>query len=320
MSATQTVFMFSGQGSQYFQMGRQLFDTDDVFRQWMQRLDALAQKHAGQSVLEAIYSGSKAQTFDRTLLTHPAIFMVEYSLAQSLMRAGVQPDLTLGASLGSFAAAAVAGFLDVEDAMLAVLQQASTFEARCERGGMIAIVDDPSLFCAPFLSGSADLAGINFGSHFAVSTRQEHIDSIVAELRQRNVTHQRLAVSFAFHSRWIDQVRAPFESFMRSIPRSRGRLPLVCCDQAVPLLDLPEDFFWRVVRQPMRLPDTLANLEIKGDYRYIDVGPSGTMATFVKYGLPSTSRSTAHAVLTPFGQDQKNFTAVIRNSLSPIAS
>lgn len=311
MSPTKTVFMFSGQGSQYFQMGRQLFETDEVFRQWMWRLDALAQRQAGQSVIEAIYSGGKADTFDRTLLTHPAIFMVEYSLAQSLMRAGVMPDLTLGASLGSFAAATVAGFIEVEDAMAAVMQQASTFEARCERGGMIAIVQEPSLFSEAFLSGHSELAGINFASHFAVSAKQSHLDEISATLRERNVTHQQLAVSFAFHSRWIEEAQAPFESFMRSIPRERGRLPLVCCEQALPLLDLPEDFFWRVVRRPIRLQDTLAQLELGGNYRYIDVGPSGTMATFVKYGLPSTSRSTTHAVLTPFGQDQRNLGALL---------
>lgn len=312
MSSPKTVFMFSGQGSQYFQMGRELFETDVVFSRWMHRLDLLAQKHTRQSVIEAIYSGGKAQTFDRTLLTHPAIFMVEFSLAQSLMRAGLMPDITLGASLGSFAAAAVAGFIEVEDAMAAVMHQAATFEKHCERGGMIAIVDDPALFAEGFLHRHSDLAGINFASHFAVSAQHAHLDAITTTLRQRNVAHQQLAVSFAYHSRWIEQAQAPFESFMRSIPRERGRLPLVCCDQTVPLLDLPEDFFWRVVRRPMRLRDTLSQLELSGDYRYIDVGPSGTMSTFVKYGLPATSRSTAHAVLTPFGQDQKNLRSLLR--------
>jgi bacillaene synthase trans-acting acyltransferase len=312
VSVSETVFMFSGQGSHYFQMGRELFDKDDVFRQWMIRLDGLAQELSGQPVIEAIYSSSKADVFDRTPLTHPAIFMVEYSLAQCLMQAGVMPDTTLGASLGSFAAATVAGFMEVEDAMAAVIQQAAAFEASCERGGMIAVLADPALSTENFLSEHSELAGINFASHFAVSARQKSLDEIEAALRKRNVTHQRLAVSFAFHSRWINQAQAPFESFMRSIRCTQGRLPLACCEQAAILSDLPNDFFWRVVRQPIRFRETIARLERSGAHRYIDVGPAGTMATFVKYALPATSRSTAHAILTPYGQDRKNLAALIR--------
>jgi acyl transferase domain-containing protein len=311
VSIVKTVLMFSGQGSQHLQMGRELFDKNAIFRQSMLRLDALAQMLGGQPVIEAIYSGSKADLFDRTLLTHPAIFMVEYSLAQCLISAGVTPDMTLGASLGSFAAATVAGFMDVADAMAAVMHQAVTFEAYCARGGMIAILADPALFSERFLSAHSELAGINLSSHFVVSARHAALGEIEAALRQRGITHQRLAVSFAFHSRWIEEAQAPFESYMRSIQRTRGRLPLVCCERAEALSELPEDFFWRFVRQPIRFRDTIAELERSGPYRYIDVGPGGTLATFVKYGLPTTSRSTAYAILTPYGQDQKNLTAVL---------
>jgi hypothetical protein len=73
---------------------------------------------------------------------------------------------------------------------------------------------------------------------------------------------------------------------------------------------LPGDFFWRIVRQPIRFRDTIALLERRGACRYIDVGPGGTLATFVKYGLPAGSRSTTHPILTPFGQDQKNLAAL----------
>jgi bacillaene synthase trans-acting acyltransferase len=311
VSSIKTIFMFSGQGSQHWGMGRELFETNDVFRESMLRLDALAQMLGGEPVIEVLYSGSNTDRFDRMLLTHPAIFMVEYSLAQCLISAGVEPNMTLGASLGSFAAATLGGYIDVEDAMRAVMQQAFTFEACCARGGMIAILADSSLFAEQFLSERCELAGVNFDSHFVVSARHADLGHIEAALRERGVTHQRLPVSFAFHSRWIDEARAPLEVFMRSIRRKGAQLPVVCCARAEPLADLSEDFFWRVVRQPIRFRDTIARLECSGACRYIDVGPGGTLATFVKYGLPAGSRSTTHPILTPFGQDQKNLAALL---------
>jgi malonyl CoA-acyl carrier protein transacylase len=80
------------------------------------------------------------------------------------------------------------------------------------------------------------------------------------------------------------------------------------------LTDLPDDFFWRVVRHPIRFRETVAELERRGSHRYIDVGPSGTLATFVKYGLPQASSSTVHAILTPYGQDRRNLAAVLASS------
>ena len=103
MPAAETVFMFSGQGSQYFQMGRELFEKNETFRDWMIRLDDIPRHVSGKSVIEVLYSDvyGKGDRFDRTLLTHPAIFMVEYSLAETLVEAGVRPDMVLGVSLGS---------------------------------------------------------------------------------------------------------------------------------------------------------------------------------------------------------------------------
>lgn len=310
MSA-KTVFMFSGQGSQYHQMGKQLFQENAVFRQWMTRLDDLAYEISGKRVVDAIYSGGKAEIFDRLLLTHPAIFMVEYSLAQCVINEGIEPDLTLGASLGSFAAAAVAGHIGVEDAMIAVLKQAMIFESSCEPGGMIAIMADPSLYEERFLSERSEMTGINFDTHFGVSAMWRDLDPIESALKERDVVHQRLPVRIAFHSRGIDSARERFTSLMRSVPIGKGSLPLVCCAQATTLTYLPDDYFWPVVRGPIRFRDTVAHLERGGTYRYIDVGPSGTLATFVKYVLPKSSESTARAILTPYGQDLKNLTALL---------
>lgn len=310
MQVAKTVFMFSGQGSQYYQMGKQLFESDGLFREWMARLDAMARNRIGESVIDAIYGSGKAEVFDRTLLTHPAIFMIEYALAQCLLREGVVPDMTLGTSLGSFTAAAVSGHLDVGDAMSAVLEQAEAFESSCDRGGIIAILAEPSLFEDAFLQARSERAGINFSNHFAVSAAAADLDAIEAELKRRGLTHQRLAVSYAFHSRWIDRARDRFTSFMRSVSTRPGGA-LVCCDRATTLTALPEDFFWHVVRREIRFRDTIEHLEQQGPHRYIDVGPSGTLATFVKYAVSANSGSTAYPILTPYGQDRKNLAAVL---------
>src|SRR5687767_11016929 len=127
------VFMFSGQGSQYFQMGRPLFDGNACFRHWMQKMDRIALAHASRSVVEALYDprNGKSRPFDSLVLSHPAIFMVEYALARTLIESSIQPDLVLGASLGTFAAAAVAGAMSMEDALRAVLDQSAIIESCC---------------------------------------------------------------------------------------------------------------------------------------------------------------------------------------------
>jgi bacillaene synthase trans-acting acyltransferase len=310
--STETVFMFSGQGSQYFQMGKALYDGNETFRDWMTRLDAIARPVVGRSVVETLYSdrNSKGDPFDRTLLTHPAIFMVEYALAQALMSAGVVPDMVLGVSLGSFAAAAVGGFLDVEDALTAVIRQAMVLEEFCEPGGMTAVLADPALYAEEFVRGRSELAGVNFSTHFVVSAKRTDLAEIEATLKQRSIVHQRLPVSFAFHSQWIEKAKEEFVSFMRSVPSGRGHLPLVCCDRTATLSELPADYFWDVVRHPIRFRETTARLGQERPRHYIDVGPAGTLATFLKYGMPAGTPSTVHAILTPFGGDQKNFAIV----------
>jgi acyl transferase domain-containing protein len=304
--------MFSGQGSQYFNMGRELFDKNDTFRRWMIQLDDIAQESAGASVIETLYSDShrKGEPFDRTLLTHPAIFMVEYSLAQCLMDAGIWPDMVLGVSMGSFAAAAVGGFIGVEDALTAVIRQAIALEEWGEPGGMTAVLADPGLYTKSFLHTRSEIAAINFSSHFVVTSRREDLAEIESTLKKHDVVYQRLPVAFPFHSQWIDRAKAPFESFMSSVGLKIGRLPLACCDQMAVLSELSDEYFWNVVRRAIRFRETTARLEQQGTHRYIDVGPAGTLATFLKYGLPPATSSTVHAILTPYGVHEKNLKAL----------
>ncbi len=106
-----TVFLMSGQGSQYYHMGIDLHAAEPVFRRSMEALDAVVGEAAGFSLLAVLYGGNVKRTtpFDRTLHTHPALFMLQYSLAQTLLARGIEPDYLLGTSLGEYVAAALAG-------------------------------------------------------------------------------------------------------------------------------------------------------------------------------------------------------------------
>jgi acyl transferase domain-containing protein len=313
MSPPRKVFMFSGQGSQYYQMGRALFDQEPAFRNRLLNLDEVVRSLNGHSVVDALYRAgrAKADTFDDLSLTHPAIFMVEIALAELLIEAGVVPDLVLGCSLGSFAAATVAGCLTAEDALVAVVRQAEAVQAHCEAGGMIAVLEAQSLTDGEFLHRHGDLAAVNFDKHFVVSANRPGLERIEAELRERQATFQRLPVHFAFHSRWLDPAQVQFEFHLQSLQPSPARLPVLCCASGARLSSLCANYFWTAVRHRMRFREAVAALEDAEPCRYIDLGPSGTLATFLKYILPASSRSTVQAVMTPYGSETLHLSAIV---------
>lgn len=300
-------------------MGRELFERDACFRAAMQRADRVVRDRCGESALAVLFATGHAREmpFDRLLHSHPAIFMVEYALAKSLIDAGVQPDLVLGASLGMFAAAAVAGCIDPDEALLAVLEQAIALEAHGEPGSMIAVMGEPERYLTDELLALGELGARNFATHSVISLPARNAAAAEAHLHRYGMAFQRLPVSFAFHSRWIDPAREAYQAFLRTLRFRRGDIPVVCCAAGQQLDSLPADHFWSVVRKPILFQQTVDLIESRGSWRYIDVGPGGTMATFLKYGLPGGSTSRVHHVMSPFGGDMDRLTALAMTHRSP---
>jgi acyl transferase domain-containing protein len=308
---TKTVFMYSGQGSQYFQMGQSLYAAHQSFRRELDRLDGVAVSLWARSVLEALYAPGRAVSTPmvETKVSHPAIVMVEYALTQALARAGVVPDLVLGTSLGSYTAAAVAGAMSIEEALAAAYAHARALELRCSEGAMLAVLAPPTLFSEDFLRCRSELAAVNFATHFVISMPKHESVLVERELLARDVPSQRIPVSFAFHSRWIDDARDDFEGEVHSVRLRSCRVPLMCCDRVNLLTQLQGSYLWDVTRHPIRFPEAIAHLERSGPCRYIDLGPAGTLATFLKYLLPAGSASTAQPILSPYGNDLRNWSA-----------
>ncbi|MEW6381641.1 MAG: acyltransferase domain-containing protein [bacterium] len=306
-----TIFMFSGQGSHYYQMGREIFEQNPVFRKWMLEGEKIVSGLIGVSIIDQIYHNGykKSDQFSRTLYTHPAIFLVEYALAQAVMEMGIQPDYCLGASLGVFAAAALADAVTFEAALTTVVRQAQAMEALCSQGGMMAILNPPALyFQNPLFHENCELAAINFPSHFVVSGGLKPLSDIQTFLEERKITFQRLAVSHAFHSSLIDPAEVTYRNFLNTLVLREPRIPFISCSDAHILPYIHRDYFWDTVRLPVQFQKTIQSLEEHAEhapYLYLDLGPSGTLASFVKYNLNHQSRSKSLSVLNPFGQEAK---------------
>ena len=293
-------FVFAGQGSQHGMMAHALFEANPVFRDTLLALDEVARDLAGGSVLAAMHDPVRARdaAWDDLSMTHPAIFMVEFALARAVMAQGIVPRRVLGTSLGAFAAAAVAGLLSPEAALGATIQQAAAIEACCEPGGMLAVLA-PSDAWLPRLGHFGEVAAINFDGHFVMAAPDDGIRHMETALQAANVGYQRLPVRYAFHSRWIDPARDVFMAHCRSLMLAPPRIPVVCCERASPLESLDAEHFWRVVRQPIRLAEAVAHVSPRATY--LDLGPSGTIATFLRYILPPPHR--VRAVLSRLGRD-----------------
>jgi bacillaene synthase trans-acting acyltransferase len=138
------VFMFSGQGSQYYHMGKELFNKNAAFRKSMLKIDSIIFQYIGKSIVNEIYNPYKNlnNKFDCLLYTHPAIFMLEYSLYQVLLEKEIVPDYLLGSSLGEFTCTAILGLMSLEDIIECVVKQPMILEKYCSKGSMLAILNN----------------------------------------------------------------------------------------------------------------------------------------------------------------------------------
>lgn len=299
-----TVFLFAGQGSQYFQMGRELYEQCPEYRRALDEVDALYRHVRGDSLLRTIFdrARSRAEPFDDTLVSHPAIFAVEWALATCLMRSGVVPDFVVSASMGVFAASVVAGCMSLGEALDAVIAQAETIEGNVAPGGMLAVIGDSQEW-QEHLANSCEVVARDFHWHAVLAGPANAMTEAQAWLQRGKIAFQALPVRVAFHSRWIDSARPAHRARVGDLRSRRPRIPIITCAHASMVTAVDEEFLWAEVREPMRFGQVVRILEEAGPKTYVDVGPSSSLANLVKHLLPSGNPSQVVPVITPFGGD-----------------
>ena len=313
MSASRSVvFLFSGQGSQYYAMGRELYDGEPVFRQIVEEGSALLETSLGTSLAGVIYrhEGGRFDTFDRTLYTHPGLFLFQYAMAQLFLGRGVVPDLLLGYSLGEFVAAAVAGVVPWRDALLSLAKQAEVLERSGVGGGMLAVLAPPDSFERERSRfPDVSVAAVNTPKHFVLTGSDRDVAALERHFRERNVDSVRLPIRVGFHSPAVDAIVGEWKELLSGLVLGPPRFPLVSARRAGVVAAPDADSLWDVTRGPVQFQRTVEWMEGSGPHDYVDLGPSGTLAGFVKADLPPGSASRTFAVVTPFARDARNLAA-----------
>lgn len=282
------VFLLPGGGAQYRQMGKGLYETDEVFRAhvdrglaWMaDKLDVdLREVWLGSSL-----SGDEVEAaFDRPSVQLPAIFICEYALAQCWQARGVRPAALLGHSLGENTAACLAGVFSFEDGLGLVTLRGKLFE-QVERSGMLSVplAEDA---CRSRLPESLDLAVVNAPDLCVVSGREADLDAFAAALSEDEVDVQRVRIAIAAHSRLLDPILEEFGAYLRRIELKAPQIRFLSNRTGTWITDAEAtdpEYWVRHLRGTVRFAAAVELLLADERNVFLEVGPGRALSSLVR--------------------------------------
>ena len=284
MRGRPVTFMFSGQGTQYVNMGRGLYETDKTFHDTVDECADVLRREMNFDLRDVLYPLEDLDTeaasaqLTRTSITQPALFTVEYALARMWMAYGVRPKTMVGHSIGEYVAACLAGVLSLRDALAVVAMRGRLMESM--PGGSMLAVSLPESALQPLLGPHLSLAAVNAPSLCVLSGVTPAIEALDKEFTEKGLMCRRLHTSHAFHSSMMDPVVRQFVDRLRRVPLKPPQIPFlsnVTGTWIKPELATSPEYWGTHLRQTVRFGDNLRELMVFPDLALLEVGPGPTL-------------------------------------------
>jgi phthiocerol/phenolphthiocerol synthesis type-I polyketide synthase C len=285
-SATaKTAFVFSGNGSQWWGMGRGLLAADEDFRGAVTEIDAMFEPTAGWSLQAELNRGERNSRMRLTEVAQPCLFAVQVGLLAILRRAGINPAAVVGHSVGEVAAAYAAGILTLAQAVKLIFER-SKWQAPTAGQGAMAAVGLGAAAAAEVIAtdiGWVEIAAINSPQSVTLSGDSPALDRIGKRLEAGNIFFRKLALDYPFHSRAMDQIERPLIDALQDLQPQASVVPFISSVDGC-LIEgtaLGARYWWRNVREPVRFGAAITHLLNDGIQTFLEIGPHPVLREYL---------------------------------------
>jgi len=314
------VFMFPGQGAQRVNMGRELYETESLYREIVDECALVLRTDLGLDLREVLFpppdklSWAEEQIV-QTRITQPALFVTEYALARLWMAWGIRPAAMIGHSVGEYVAACLSGVFSLDDGLRVIAARGRLIQQQ-PRGAMLAVMAGEEEV-RPLLGGGVSIAAVNAPCLCVASGPHDAIALLEKVLADAGKAFRRLQTSHAFHSAMMEPVVAPFTELLQGVRLSRPQLPFVSNPTAAWITDgeATSPSYWaQHLRQAVRFADGVAVILGKADHVLLEVGPGSTLTTLARQH-PSKKSTQVVVPSLPSGRDQLSDTAAVLGAM-----
>ncbi|CAB3773118.1 type I polyketide synthase [Paraburkholderia humisilvae] len=300
------VFMFPGQGNQFPDMGRALYESKAVFRDVIDECATLLLSELGLDIRTVLYPDpdkrdEAAQLLARTYITQPAIFMVSYATACVFLDLGLEPELLIGHSVGEYVAATVAGVMKLEEALrMIALRGRLVYEL--PKGSMLAVLKSEAEL-AEVLPDTLDIAVVNSPELVVVSGPDEAINGFAEQMARQQVYTKLLPTSHAFHSRMMAPCLDAYRQHLRLVTLRAPTIPIISTvtGKTMTAEQATDHEYWvQHVVDAVRFDAATREAMTRDSLIFLECGPGHSLESAMRRQLPAQSQ---HAVISTLRED-----------------